>query len=145
MSKQKSSSQQYELIPIKVLHDLKAEISQLRKEVTNQNPFQKILVNHMNLDVQLQRKLSETLDKMHVINQRLDRLSALYETSSKDDLITSQNLRHEERHQELLDKFNSLHSKVDNFVNVSKRASPPLTEDLIKKRTHVVYRRTKNL
>ena len=140
MTKKKDKSE-YELIPVKPLQDLRKEIQSLRKDVTEEHSFQKILVKHMNLDVQLQRELKEVLDHMNRLNQRMDRLISVYENTSKDDLITAQNIRHEERHKELVDSFQRLHNKVTSTRERPKRYSEP--KELEPKK--FVYKRTKRI
>ena len=46
MTKKKDKSE-YELIPIKPLQDLRKEMQRLRRELTEDHSFQKILVKHM--------------------------------------------------------------------------------------------------
>ena len=139
MTKKKSQSE-YELIPVKPLQDLRKEIQQLKRAVTEEHSFQKILVKHMNLDVQLQKDLREAIDRINRTNQRMDKLISAYENTSRDDLITSQNIRHEERHQELLKNF----AELQKAGKTSNRERPRFEPRELKGRK-IVYRRTKKL
>jgi len=137
MTKKKQS--EYELIPVKPLQDLRKEIQQLRRSVTEENSFHKILVKHMNLDVQLQRELKLAFESMNRMNQRMDRLISAYENTSRDDLITAQNLRNEERHHELLKNF----SQLQRTSKISNRERPFGKE--LRPQRRVIYRRTKRV
>ena len=138
MTKKKDKSE-YELIPVKPLQDLRKEMQRLRKDITEEHSFKKVLVKHMNLDVQLQRELREALDRMNRMDQRMDRLISVYENTSKDDLITAQNLRHEERHNELIKNFDKIHNRI------ATRERPKRFDPKELKQKKIVYRRTKRI
>ena len=109
----------YELIPIKALHDLKKEIQSLRSSLNHEDASSKILVKHMDLDIHLQKKLDKLISHQEELKKRLDKITNYFETAIEEE--------EEERKTEtqlliakiaeLSEQNKRLHNKIELVVN----------------------------
>jgi len=62
----------YELIPIKPIKDLKKEVRELRKSLSQDDSNSKLLVKSLNSNVATQKKIDSMLKNIDKIRARLD-------------------------------------------------------------------------
>ena len=109
----------YELVPIKALHDLKKEIQSLKGALNKEDSSSKILVKHMELDIHLQTKIDKLISHQEGLKKRLDKITTYFETAIEDE--------EEERKtetqlliakiEELSEQNKRLHNKIELVVN----------------------------
>lgn len=117
MARKKSSSSsidEYELMPIKPLHDLQREINQLRKELQKEDSSQKLLVKLLNSNLSTQQKIIEQNYKLEEIKTHLKRFIETIKSIELDD-------DHEHQLRKLHLKLDDLHGKHDTLTNAFKQ------------------------
>lgn len=77
MVKKSAGSDEYELMPIKPLHDLKKEVKQLRKELQKEDKMHEVMVKILNSNIQTQRQVMETMHKLEEVKASLNKFNRL--------------------------------------------------------------------
>ena len=77
--KNQHSLNDYELIPIKPLYELKKEVQRLRDELKKEDSSSKILVKHMNLDIMIQKKIEKMIMRQEELKERLNKIVGFFE------------------------------------------------------------------
>jgi hypothetical protein len=117
MARKKSSSSsidEYELMPIKPLHDLQREIRQLRSDLQKEDSSQKLLVKLLNSNLTTQQKMLEQNYKLEEIKTHLKKFIDTIKNIELDD-------EHERDLQKLHLKLDDLHSKHDHLTSAFKQ------------------------
>jgi len=143
MTKKSASSDEYELMPIKPLHDLKKEVRQLRTELQKEDKMHEVMVKILNSNIQTQRQVMETMHKLEEVKNSLHKFTKLL--SELNDEVDEQPD----------DSFNKIITKLNNIETNHKEVVKSLnkiTEANNKKeyfklnmprKVPLVYRRTK--
>ncbi len=153
MSKHNSNNtDDYELMPVKPIHDLKREFQSLRDFLKKENSASKILVKHMNLDIHLQKKLDKMMEHQEKLRKRLDKITNYFEQAideEEEERKTESQLLLA-RIEELSEQNKNLHNKIDLLMNHKqdiitkiqdiKTSIPKMPGSYLLK-----YRRTKNM
>jgi DNA repair exonuclease SbcCD ATPase subunit len=117
MSKKKGSSShidEYELMPVKPLHDLQKEVKQLRKELQKENNSEKMLIKLLNSNLHTQQKIIEQNYKLEEIKTHLRKfIEVIREIEVDDDHTKEINKIHT--------KLDDLHDKHDNLTSAFSR------------------------
>ncbi len=83
--KANSNLDDYELMPLKPLKDLRKEIQSLRDSLKKDDSASKILVKHMNLDIHLQKKLDKMMEHQDKLRTRLDKITNYFEQAIEEE------------------------------------------------------------
>lgn len=153
VNKDSSSTNDYELIPIKPLYDLKNEIRLIRDELKKESTSSKILVKHMDIDLHLQRKLEKMMMEQEELKKRLGKIINFFEKAIEEET--------EERQtevqillskiEEISEQNNQIHQKVDSLLDQKQDIFSKISEikkDIPKQRNGsylLRYRKTKEV
>jgi small-conductance mechanosensitive channel len=112
--KTSSSIDEYELIPIQPLHDLKREVKSLRKGMEKENNAERLLVKLLNSNLQTQQKIIEQNYKLEEIKTHMQKfINVIRELDLEDDS------GHEFK--KLHTKIDGLHDKHDHLTRSFKQ------------------------
>ena len=114
--KKRSSSytDEYELMPIKPLLELKREVKQLKKELQKENNSEKLLIKLLNSNLQTQQKIIEQNYKLEEIKTHLKKFVEVIKDIELDD-------DHKKDVNKIHIKLDDLHDKHDNLTRVFKQ------------------------
>jgi chromosome segregation ATPase len=137
-----SKSEEYELIPMKPLKDLQAEMKQLREELTKKTTAPKEYLNILNAVQKIENKFELTVKNLVKMTAKLEKIMQVFEDVETEEESEVDRLaelidrieRLEASNQNLSEKTEALHRSV-------KRKS--YFKERFPKGMPVTYRRTK--
>jgi len=128
MAKRKASSDEYELIPIKPLNDIKKEINKLAKHLKDDDKHTKIMSKILNSNVQTKNKIDETLKETTKINKRVNKILELFDSANVEEEIKEDD-----------DELKKVYKKIDNLEEQNNKISEALKQILKWLRTKQVF------
>jgi len=116
-------SDDYELMPVKPIQDLQKEVKALRKELTKETKYEKLLVKHLNVNVILNRKVTEISNELNKTNQKIEKIMKVF--------VAMAEAEEDESLKEHTNKIKELSRKIEILADHNKKLGEMM--DLISK------------
>jgi len=137
-----SKSEEYELIPMKPLKDLQAEMKQLREELTKKTTAPKEYLNILNAVQKIENKFELTVKNLVKMTAKLEKIMQVFEE------VESEEEGEVDRLSELIDRIEKLEASNQNLSEKTEALHRSVKrksyfKERFPKGMPVTYRRTK--
>jgi Rad3-related DNA helicase len=114
-----SSSDDYELISVRALRKIREEIQNLKESLKGEDSASKILVEHMNIDLHLQKKLEKMMMHQEDLRKKVGKIVDYFEKAieEEEDERKTENALLLQRVEELTENNKVLHDKIDSIIS----------------------------
>lgn len=139
------NTQDYELVPVKPLQDIKNELKELRKSLGQKEDVSKAVTKILNSNIVMQHKFAEMLKRLDAISTNLKNLLGIFDDLEVDEKEVAED---EAAAKELSEKFEDVASQskqiLDRLDLIEKKLEREnYFKERIPKNIPLVYRRTK--
>ncbi len=128
--------EEYELMPVKPIRELKKEIQKLKNELKKEDGSSKVLTKVLNSNIQIQKKIEAMLKENKRISDNLKNVVSVFESFEAEE---EENVK--EDVQELKEQNKQILQKLDDLNSVLQRAT--YFKERFPRGANLVYRRTK--
>lgn len=142
MVRKSTSSDEYELMPVKPLRDLQKEVKQLRKVLQKEDKMHEVMIKILNSNVQTQRQVMQTMHKLEEVKNSLNKFNRLITEINED-------VEDEPKHlDEINNKFKGLETNQKTIEKVLNKVLGIINRKEyfklnIPRNVPIMYRRTK--
>jgi len=144
MSKE-SHADDYELLPVKPIQDLRREVKALRREIQKGSSYEKLIVKHLNLNISLNRKVNELADSLNKTNQKMETFIEMVSKAFEEEEEIDEHAKRIEAVANKLQVLAEQHTKVTDMIGGLSNDIKANTFKQSSRGSPLVYRRTKSL